>query len=285
MKNTNKRKRNLKSALHPLNLTGKTIVYLYTLILIVPLTFAILTAFKTGTERVLNPLGLPAELRFDNFVTAWEKGNLINAIKNSVIISFSTLALQIASIIFVTFHLDAIRDTKIGNAIYMVIISSMVIPSVSGVTSLMMRRQIGLYNNLIGEILCGATGIAFGVFVASGFLRTIPRELQEAAMIDGASDFQIMTRVITPVIKPALVSVGILNFTGCWNNTTGVMITLRDKDLYTIPMALLLNFTQQVSVQYEIVFAGVIMTSIPLIVAYCYCQKFFVTALAGSVKG
>lgn len=281
----NKRKRKLKSAFHPLNLTGKTIVYLYTLILIIPLSFAILTAFKTGTERVLDPLGLPAELRFDNFVTAWEKGNLINAIKNSVIISFSTLALQIASIIFVTFHLDAIRDTKIGNAIYMIIISSMVIPSVSGVTSLMMRRQMGLYNNLIGEILCGATGIAFGVFVASGFLRTIPRELQEAAMIDGASDFQIMTRVITPVIKPALVSVGILNFTGCWNNTTGVMITLRDKDLYTIPMALLLNFTQQVSVQYEIVFAGVIMTSIPLIIAYCYCQKFFVTALAGSVKG
>ena len=280
-----KRKRNIKIALHPLNLAGKSIVYLYALILIVPLSFAIITAFKTGTERVLDPLGLPATLRFDNFITAWEKGNLLNAIKNSVIISFTTVALQIASIIFVTFHLDAIRDTKVGNGIYMVIISSMVIPSVSGVTSLMMRREMGLYNNLIGEILCGATGIAFGIFVASGFLRTIPRELQEAAMIDGASDFQIMTRVITPVIKPALVSVGILNFTGSWNNTTGVLITLRDKDLYTIPMTLLLNFTQQVSVQYEIVFAGVIMTSIPLIVAYCYCQKFFVTALAGSVKG
>ena len=283
MKHVNKLK--LKSALHPLNLTGKGIVYIYAMILIVPLAFAIITAFKTGTERVLDPLGLPEQLRFDNFLIAWEKGNLLNAIKNSVIISFTTIALQIMSIIFVTYHLDVIRDTKIGKAIYMVIISSMVIPSVSGVTSLMMRRQMGLYNNLIGEILCGATGIAFGVFVASGFLRTIPRELQEAAMIDGASDLQIMAKVITPVIKPALVSVGILNFTGCWNNTTGVLITLRDKDLYTIPMALLLNFTQQVSVQYEIVFAGVIMTSIPLIVAYCYCQKFFVTALAGSVKG
>lgn len=280
-----KTKKQVKINLHPLNLTGKLIVYVYAVILIVPLIFAIITAFKTGTERVMNPLGLPEVLRFDNFVTAWEKGDLLNAIKNSVVISFSTIALQIASIIFVTFHLDAIRDTKIGNAIYMIIISSMVIPSVSGVTSLMMRRQMGLYNNLIGEILCGATGIAFGVFVTSGFLRTIPRELQEAAMLDGASDFQIMTRVITPVIKPALVSIGILNFTGCWNNTTGVLITLRDKDLYTIPMALLLNFTQQVSVQYEIVFAGVIMTSIPLIIAYCYCQKFFVTALAGSVKG
>ncbi len=274
-----------KISLHPLNITGKLVVYLYALILIVPLMFAIITAFKTGSERVLDPLGLPEVLRFDNFVTAWVKGNLINAIKNSVIISFTTVALQIFSIIFVTYHLDAIRDTKVGNVIYMVIISSMVIPSVSGVTSLMMRRNMGLYNNLIGEILCGATGIAFGIFVASGFLRTIPRELQEAAQIDGASDFQIMMKVITPVIKPALVSVGILNFTGSWNNTTGVLITLRDKDLYTIPMTLLLNFTQQVSVQYEIVFAGVIMTSIPLIIAYCYCQKYFVTALAGSVKG
>lgn len=285
MKNTNKKRKKIKSALHPLNLFGRGIVYIYALILIVPLTFAIITAFKTGTERVLDPLGLPEVLRFDNFITAWEKGNLLNAIKNSVIISFTTVALQIASIIFVTFHLDAIRDTKIGSTIYMIIISSMVIPSVSGVTSLVMRREMGLYNNLIGEILCGATGIAFGIFVASGFLRTIPKELKEAAMIDGATDFQIMTRVITPVIKPALVSVGILNFTGSWNNTTGVLITLRDKDLYTIPMTLLLNFTQQVSVQYEIVFAGVIMTSVPLIIAYCYCQKFFVTALAGSVKG
>ena len=67
-----------KRRIRPLNLAGKSIVYVYTLILIVPLAFAILTAFKTGTERVLNPLGLPAELRFDNFITAWEKGNLIN---------------------------------------------------------------------------------------------------------------------------------------------------------------------------------------------------------------
>ena len=188
-------------------------------------------------------------------------------------------------IVFVTYHLDAIRDTKIGNALYMVIISAMFIPSVCGVTSLMLRRKLGLYNNLTGEILVSATAIDFGIFIASGFLRTIPRELQEAAKIDGANDWHIMTKVIVPVIKPALVSVGILNFTALWNNTTGALLTLRSKELYTIPMALLLNFTQQVSVQYEIVFAGVLLTSIPLVIVYCYCQKYFVSALAGSVKG
>ncbi len=284
MSKINKTKK-LNSAWNPLNISGKLVVYLYALILLIPLAFAVITAFKTGTERVVDPLGIPEQFRLDNFVIAWEQGDLLNATKNSVVIAVSTIALQLASIVFVTFHLDAIRDTKIGNFLYMLIISTMFIPSVSGVTSLMLRRNLGLYNNLIGEILCGATGISFGVFVASGFLRTIPRELKEAAQIDGASDFHIMTKVITPVIKPALISVGILNFTGIWNNTTGALLTLRDEELYTIPMALLLNFTQQLSVQYEVVFAGVIMTSIPLIIVYCRCQKYFVSAMAGSVKG
>ena len=267
-----------------LGTAGNIVVYLYALVLVVPLTFVLITAFKTGTERVLDPLGLPSELRFDNFVEAWVKGNLLNAAKNSIVIAVSTVALQMASIVFVTYHLDAIRETRIGNVLYMIIIGSMVVPSVSGVTSLMMRRAMGLYSNLIGEILCGATGIAFGIFITSGFLRTIPRSLKEAALMDGAKDYQIMIKIITPLIKPALLTVGILNFTGVWNNTTGAMITLRDKRLYTIPMALILNFTKQVSVEYEKVFAGVVMTSIPIIVVYCFCQKYFVSALAGSVK-
>lgn len=285
MKNQKRRQTKLNSAWHPLNITGKVIVYLYAAVLLIPLAFVILTAFKTGTERIVDPLGIPEMLRFDNFITAWRDGNLLNAWKNSVWIAVCTTFLQLAGVVFVTFHLDAIRDTKIGNFLYMLIISTMFIPSVSGVTSLMLRRNLGLYNNLWGEILCGATGITYGVFVVSGFLRTLPGELQEAAKIDGASDFRIMTSILVPVLKPALVTVGILGFTGTWNNTTGVLLTLRDKDLYTIPMTLLLNFTGQVSVQYEIVFAGVILTSIPLIVIYCFCQKYFVSAMAGSVKG
>lgn len=264
---------------------GDLIVYAYGLLLTLPFFFAIVTAFKTEAERVQNPIGLPESFRFDNFVTAWVEGNLLMAAKNSIVIAVGTTALMLANVVLVSFCLNRIRDTKIGLILYITFLCGMFIPKVGSVTSLMMRRDLGLYNNLFGEIFVGAIGITTGVFLVSGFLRTIPRDLEEAAMIDGASDFQICTKVIVPVIKPSLLTVGILGFTGVWNSALGPMLTLRDEKLFTIPMALLLNFSGEISVEYTTLFAGVIMTAIPLVIVYCKCQKYFVSAMAGSVKG
>ncbi len=274
-----------KSDLKILSLLGKLMVIVYALILTIPLYFVIMTAFKTEPERVLNPIGLPINFNFDNFVIAWEKANLLNAIKNSVIITFTSVGLSLVNVIFVSYCLNRIRDTKIGVALYMFVLCPMFIPSVGSVTSLMLRRSLGLYNNLIGEIICGAIIITQGVFLVSGFLRGIPKELEEAAMMDGATDMQICFRVIVPVIKPVLATVGILRFTSSWNNALGALMTLRDEKLYTIPMTLLLSFTKEYSTEYTTLFAGIIMTSIPIIVIYCICQKYFVSAMAGSVKG
>ncbi len=266
-------------------LIGFLIVLVYAVILTVPLFFAVMTAFKSEQERVINPIGFPENPSFANFVTAWTEGNLLMAAKNSIIISCGSTLLLLLSVIIVSYSLNRIRDTKIGVALYMLVLSGMFIPRVGGVTGLMLRRDLGLYNNLWGEIICGAAGITTGVFLVSGFLRTIPRDLEEAAMLDGASDKQICFRVIVPVIRPSLVTVGILAFTGSWNNALGAMLTLRDESLHTIPMALLLNFTREYSMEYTTLFAGVLITCIPVVIVYCKCQKYFVSALAGSVKG
>lgn len=275
----------IKMSNMPLRIIGKFFVYAYALVLIIPLAFAIFTSFKTSSERVIDPLGLPETWKFENYKIAWVQGELLNATKNSIILAVGTVVLLLINVVLITYCLDRVRDTKLGNAIHMFILAQMVIPGTGGATTLMLRRELGLYNNLWGEIICGACSITFGVFTISGFLRTIPGEMREAAMIDGANDFQIVTRIIVPVIRPALVTVGIMSFTGSWNNTMGALIYLRDKELYTIPMSLLLNFTSQFSVAYEKMFAGVIMTCIPLIVIYCFCQKYFISAMAGSVKG
>lgn len=274
-----------KLRLKPLYVLGRLIVYTYALVVTIPLFFAIITAFKTEEERVVNPIGLPKKFYIGNFVTACTEGNLLMAAKNSIIISVGSVGLLLLNVILVSYCLNKIRDTKIGTALYMLILSAMFIPGVGTMTSLMLRRNLGLYNNLFGEIFCNCIGITTGVFLTSGFLRTIPRDLEEAAMLDGASDTQICFKVIVPVIKPVLIAIGILSFTGVWNNALGAMLTLRDPDLYTIPMALLLNFTNEYSVEYTTLFAGVIITSIPLVITYCKCQKYFVSALAGSVKG
>lgn len=278
------KKRRMKGV-KPMSFIGNLIVLAYAVVLTVPLYFAVITAFKTEQERVINPIGLPSSPIFINFITAWTEGNLLVAAKNSIIISCGSTFLLLLNVILVSYCLNRIRDSKLGVALYMLVLSSMFIPGVGGVTGLMLRRSLGLYNNLLGEIICNSIGITTGVFLVSGFLRTIPHDLEEAAMLDGATDMQTCFKVIVPVIRPSLVTVGILSFTGTWNSALGPMLTLRDERLRTIPMALLLNFTKEYSIEYTKMFAGVIITAIPLIVVYCKCQKYFVSALSGSVKG
>lgn len=271
--------------IRPLNVVGTIIVGIYALLLTIPFYFVIITSLKSVEDRILNPIGLPKQLHFDNFVTAWVEGNLLSSAKNSIIIAVCSTALFLFYVVLVSYCLNRIRDTKIGVALYMYFLAAMFIPNVGTVTTLLLRRNLGLYNNLFGEIFCGAIGITTGVFIVSGFLRTIPRDLEEAAMLDGANDWQICTKVITPVIMPSVSAMGILHFTGTWNNALGPMLTLRDEKLFTIPMSLLINFTSEYSVEYTTMFAGVLITCIPIVIVFVKSQDQFMSAMAGSVKG
>lgn len=271
--------------LTPAKLLGGSVVGLYSLALLIPFAFVIVTAFKSENELVLNPIGFPMEITLNNFLEAWQKGNLLNALKNSVILSCSTTILVLINVVLVAYCVNRIRRFKISNVIYLFFLAAMFVPNVGNATLLTMRRQWGLYNNLLGEIVMGSLSITTGVFLVSGFLRTIPTDLEEAARIDGANDFQTCLKVIVPVIKPVLVTVAILQFTSTWNNALGPMMTLRDPELYTIPLALLMNFPTMSGVENTKVFAGVLITSIPVVILFIKCQKYFITAMAGSVKG
>lgn len=272
-------------SINPLNLSGKLIVWIYALIVTVPLGFAVITAFKTEHERVINPLGFPEKLQWGNFVEAWKVGNFLQAGWNSIIIATGMTVLGLFFTIVVAYSLDRIRSTKIGTFLYFVVLCAMFIPGVGSATGLMLRRSLGLYNNYWGEIFVGSLNITMGVFLISGTLRTMPGELHEAASIDGASDTRICFQIITPVIKPVLVTIAILLFRGSWNNCLGPMLTLRDEKLYTLPMTLYLNFTDGQATIYTTMFAGVLITSIPVIIIFLLCQDQFMNSLTGGVKG
>lgn len=281
----NKKKNKRLKAIGPIDILGRLIVFAYAMMLTIPFFFVIITSLKTREERIMNPIGLPESLNLQNYVTAWREGGLLSAAKNSIIITVGGTALFLFFVVLVSYCINRIRSTKVGTFIYIFFLVSMFIPNVSQVTSLMLRRQLGLYNNLFGEILCSSIGITTAVFIVTGFLRTIPRDLEEAAMLDGANDWQICTNVLMPLILPSLVTVGILHFTDLWNSALGPMLTLRDEKLYTIPMALLINFSSEYSVEYTVVFAAAIITAVPVIIIYVKQQKHFVSALAGGVKG
>lgn len=281
----NRKKKRKLGGKNLLDVAGRLIVYAYAIIVTLPFYFVIITSAKTRDDRIVNPIGLPKNFNFDNYIVAIRDGHLISAAKNSIIITFGSTLLFLFFVVLVSYCINRIRNTKIGTAIYMFFLFAMFLPSVSSVTSLMLRRRLGLYNNLSGEILCSSIGITTAVFIVTGFLRTIPKDLEEAAMLDGANEWQICRKVIVPLIMPALSTVGILHFTDIWNSALNPMLTLRDERLYTIPMALLINFSNEYSVEYSTMFAGALVTCIPLIIIYVTGQKYFVSALTGAVKG
>lgn len=265
---------------------GRAVVWLYALVLLIPLYFVIVTAFKTGAEITMNPLGLPEKLQWVNFINAFQEGNILRSALNSVVTSVTGVGLLLINAIILSFCCHRLRNRKIGTILYMIILAGLFIPKVGFVSQVILYRRLHIYDTPLAIILGAAVGnIPFSVFILAGFLRTVPRELEEAAMLDGCTDMQLLSRVLVPVIKPALVTVGIFSFCGTWNSVTGPLLYIRSEKFYTIPVTLLLNFTSTFATKYELLFAGVLATTLPVVIVYIFCQKQIVEALGGSVKG
>jgi len=270
----------------PLKITGIAFVYAFALILLVPMFFIIMTAFKPEAQVIADPFGLPSPARFANFTDALIQGNMLRDALNSVIVTVSTLLLALVNSIWVTFCIKKLTAHLVGTILYTIIIITMFIPSGAGmVTMLLMYERLHLYNSLLGVILgMGFGGTAFNLFLMLGFMRAIPKELEEASFIDGCGPYRSLIYITVPLMKPILVSIGIFTLVSSWNALMPSLLLLRSPNLWTIPIGLM-QFRTPYTVQYSLIFAGILMTGVPLVVIYLFFQKYFVEALAGSVKG
>lgn len=265
---------------------GKLLVYFYALLVVVPLYFVVVTAFKTVQEIAANPFGLPETLHWENFTEAWVTGNLGVAFRNSIIVGVIATVMQMLMAIIVSFCLYRTQRRKLGVVLYVIVMLTMFIPGTGWVSLLSLYQKLGLYNSIWGVIINSGTGrLAFNMFILVGAMRSVPRELEEAAILDGCNDWKFIFKVQLPCIKPSVISVGIFSFTSVWNSLMVPMLLLRDKTAYTLPLALKYFVPSEGSIGYNYVFAGIIISGLPLVIAYLLCQKYFVAALTGSVKG
>jgi len=264
---------------------GWLLVYAYTLILLVPMYFIMVTSLKSGGEVSLNPLGLPESFRVQNFVEAFIRGRIGLYAMNSIIVTVISVALVLTNAIIVSFGIYKLDGKKTGAFIYNGLIISMFIPATGFISFLLLMMKLKLYNNLLGLILAnGFGGLAFNVFILSGFLKTVPRELEEAGVMDGCTDFQSLVFVLIPVLKPVLISLGLFALVGSWNNLFTPLLLINNSDLFTIPLGILI-FKGMYRFEYNLLFAAILISSVPLVVVYFRFQKYIVEALTGSVKG
>lgn len=258
----------------------------YALLIAVPLMVVLLTAFKTSSQMYENPFALPATPSLANFAELWAGGRIGTSFLNSVIVTAVSVTVTLLISSWAAFSISRIGG-RLGTFLYLFFSLGLAVPAqVAMIPQYVIFDQLGLTNSLLGLILINiAVTCSVAIFILTGFFRTLPQELFEAAQIDGAGIWQLYWRIALPLSIPSLAAVAIFLFVMHWNDLLYPLLFITDPDLATLPKALL-DFKGEYTTNYPVLFAGVIIASIPMIVAYVFLQRWFVAGItAGAVRG
>lgn len=269
---------------------SKAIIYaflvLMAIIYIVPLIWVFLVSFKTNSEIFTNPFGLPESFYLENFTFAWTAGKLGVATLNSAIVCITTLILSMIIGSMAAFAISRLR-WKLSKVCLTYFLIGMMIPIHCVLIPLFTRfAKIGLSNNLLGLIIPYLTfSLPVTIYIMTGFFENLPNELIEAACIDGASIYQIFSKVMLPLSKTGLFVTGLMTFVANWNELLLAMVFISDEAKKTLPVSLS-KFVGPYNTNYSQMFAAIIIAIIPTIIVYCAFSNQIVEGLtAGSVKG
>lgn len=265
---------------------GFLIFIIVALINIYPMVFSIFCSFKRNLEIFSSFTALPKKLRIENYLTAWNVGNIGRYFLNTIILAVGTLAISglfgaMASYVLAKFKFRG------KSKIYLLFISGMMIPIQAVLIPLSyIFGKLGIMNNYpVLILLYAAFCFPMTILILTGFMNGIPTELEEAMVIDGANIYQVFFKMILPLSVPGIVSVSIFNFIQVWNNLLFPLIFISDKDKGTISMGLLAFFGEY-STDYSSSMAGICLTTIPVIIAYIFFQEKIENGLmSGAVKG
>lgn len=261
-------------------------VAFFFVVCVYPLVWMILSSLKAEGEFYTNIWGLPQAPQLENYRNAWKQGELGQKFLNSFLVTAGAVAIMIPVNCCAAYAIGRI-NFRFRKLIYSFLLLGIMIPSgVLGIPTYQVALFLNLNNTRIGLILLYASGsIAMGVFIMRAFFISLPKGLEEAAMIDGATRFQSFTRIILPLAKPGIVTQVIFSGLGYWNEYYFANLMLTEDSMRTLPVAAA-NFIGRHGVDYTVLFAALVIISIPIIIVYLIAQKGFVEGLsAGAIKG
>jgi len=265
------------------------ILVLFAIYTISPLYILVINSFKSSNDIVTNPLSWPKHMDFQYIFSAVEKMNYFRAIGITLLITVLSISFIVLLSSFAAWMLVRNSKRKASKIIYMVFIAAMLIPFQS-----VMYPLISLFDNLglknIGGliIMYGGFGLSLSVFLYFGFIQSVPREIEEAALIDGANVFQIFRHVTFPQLKGTTATVIILNLMWIWNDYLLPFLVIGNGKLKTLTLEV--YFAKITAGQYgtpwSFVFPSVLLSIIPIVIVFFALQKEFVAGVsAGAVKG
>jgi len=271
------------------NRVGRVFKYIFTILLLVlfniPFYLMVSNSFKTTQQFVENPFALPMKIDFKNYIDAFIKMKFPNALLNSFIIMTISVALILISSAMAAYFL--VRNKwRINKILYAVYVASMIVPFQAVMIPLVsIYGKLGLMNNKWTLIfMYMGFGQAFAVFIFHGFIKNIPIEMEEAALIDGCNRMQSFFIIVFPLLKSVVVTILILDVLWIWNDYLLPSLILLSPSERTLPLSTYSFFTSY-SVDYAPLMAGLVLTIIPVLVAYLLCQKQIVKGVVqGAIK-
>ena len=254
------------------------------LIMFVPVYLVLVNSLKTRAEANSMGVALPTSLNWSNFATVIDRGKLLTAFGNSVLYAVGATVIGVTLAALAAYVLSRNR-TRFNRWVYFFIIMGIAMPT-NFVTLMKVMQLTGLINTQIGIILLYAsTSIPFSVFLIYAFVGTLPRELDEAAIVDGCGPFRLFFSIIFPLLTPVLVTAGILNLLGIWNEFLLPLYYLNRSTYWPMTLAVY-NFFGQYQKDWSLVSADIVLTILPVIIIYLFAQRFILSGMtAGSVKG
>lgn len=265
-------------------ITVEVLLLLTSLIVIVPMLIMIFGSFMNSSEVMRFNLALPEKWLFSNYKQVYEEGSLGRAFINSIVITGVSSIINMFASSAASFIL-ARRETKTANVLYMFFFMGLIAP-MSTITTIRVVQWMGFYGSTTSVILIyAALNTAFSVFLYSGFIKSIPKALDEVAFLEGAGAVGVFFRIILPLIVPVNATVAIMVFMSVWNDITIPLYFLTDSSTWTMPLSVY-NFYGKYSRDWNLIFADLVLTSLPVLILYIFAQKYIVSGLtAGAVKG
>ncbi len=255
-------------------------------VILIPVLFLFNSSLRETNDFARTPFKLATDPYWANFSSVWQDGDFAIYLKNSIIVTGGSLILILICALGAGFVLG--RYEFRGHSFIMAfVLSGMLVPAKLAILPLFIQlKWMHLLNSHIGLILVYAAGaLPAAIFIMSGFFRSLPADLDNAARIDGASEFQLLRRILIPLVRPGMSIVAIYSAIPICNDFFLPLVFLQDPEKKTIMQGLTIFFGQYSS-QWGVLFAGLTMAALPLIVLYLVLSEQFIKGLtAGAVKG
>ena len=259
---------------------------IFTILCLYPLLWLFLSSFKTNTEWYASPWGLQEHCSRDNYGQAITEGHILQYFGNSVIIAVSAVLVAVVLSSMVSYAITRMQ-WKLSRLTLNVFLLGMMIPVYAMVVPLFsMFNRMGLLNTHLAVIIPHiAIAFPMAIFIMTGFMGSLPKEMEEAAVMDGCNIYQIFFKIIMPISKSSVVTVAVVTFINIWNDLLLPQIFLTDASKMTLPVGLT-EFQGQYATNYVAEIAAVIITIIPSIIVYIWLHKHIMEGMvAGAVKG